>query len=183
MAQAENTVAMTEQPAKQAGLPQLDYTTFSEQVAWLFLTFIVLYIIVSRIALPKVDKVIEERDEKIATDLDKAEKLRIEVDEIKASYEASLTKARANAQKASMETKDAIQGDITKAADELDAKLSKEADEAASKIAAAKADVMADLESVATEVANDLVSKLTGLEADEKSIKAAVAAELSAKGA
>lgn len=186
MALALNTVALTEAPAEQqqGGLPQLDHTTFSEQVAWLFLTFIVLYIIVSRFALPKIDKLMEERDEKIATDLDKAETLRAEVEEIKASYEASLLDARAKAQKASFETKEAIRSDITKAAEELEAKLSAEAEAAAAKISAAKADVMNDLETVAADVASELVSKLTGQDADEKSIKAAVAAELaSVKGA
>lgn len=184
MAQANNTVAMTEQPAKQGGLPQLDHTTFSEQVAWLFLTFIVFYIVVSRFVLPKVDSVLEERDEKIAADLDKAEALRAEVEEIKASYEASLTDARAKAQKASMETKEAIQADVTKATAELDAKLSAQAEEAAKTVAAAKAKVMEDMETVAADVATDLVSKLTGLDVDAKSVNAAVAAKLSAaKGA
>lgn len=184
MAIAENTTALTEAPAQQGGLPQLDHTTFSEQVAWLFLTFIVLYVITSRLALPKVDQVIAEREEKIAGDLDKAETLRAEVDAIKTSYEASLAEARSGAQKASVETKEAIQASVTKAADELDAKLAAEAEEAAARINAAKDKVMGELEGVASDVAAELVGKLSGLEVNDDAVKAAVAAELAAaKGA
>lgn len=157
-------------------LPQLKTETYESQLVWLVLTFIFLYIVISRIVLPKVDTVMEDREENIDGNLDKAEKLRTEVEEIKSSYEASLTQARANAQKASMEVKDSIQADIAKASNELEAKLSAEADAAAARIADAKATAMAELDTVAIDVASDLVSKLSGNEADEKSVKAAVAA-------
>lgn len=175
-------IATTEaNPNQEGGLPQLKPETFETQLAWLVLTFIFLYVVISRVALPKVDQVLEERDENIDGNLDKAEKLRSDVEGIKSSYEGSLTEARTEAQKASMEVKDSIQADIAKASGELEAKLSAQADEAAERISAAKASVMGELDTVATEVATDLVNKLSGIAADDKSVKAAVNAELSAR--
>ncbi len=75
--------AHTEVAHKEAGLPQLNIATFEEQVVWLFLTFIVLFVIVSRLVLPRVTKVLEEREERIANDLDTAERLRKDAEDVR----------------------------------------------------------------------------------------------------
>lgn len=181
---AAHTVALieVEPETAQAGLPQLDHTSFSEQIAWLFLTFMVFYVIVSKIALPKIDAIYIERDEKITTDLEKAEKLQKEVQDIKETYEASLAKAKVDAQKASMDTKDSIQTDVAKATADLEAKIAADAETAAVRIASAKTEAMGELKTISVEAALDLVSKLTGEKADKAVVEAAVKAELTGKG-
>ncbi|WP_262690254.1 F0F1 ATP synthase subunit B family protein [Kordiimonas aestuarii] len=168
----------------QGGLPQFDATTFESQLVWLFLSFIVLFVIVSRMALPRVTKVLEEREERIATDLDTAERLRKEAEDVKEAYEASVTEARKKAQETILATKESIQADIAKAQAELDATLGAKAAEAEARIDAARAEALAGIDQVAGEVAAALVSKLAGIEVDSKdTTKAAKAALSGVKGA
>ena len=180
------TTAITEVDAEKdaGGLPQLDFATYEEQLVWLFLSFIVLFVIVSRFALPKIGKVLEEREERIADDLDRAERLKKDAEEVKASYEEAVADARSRAQHVMLETKAAVQADIAKAQSELDAKLMTQAEEAEARIAKAKDDALAGLGSVAEEVAVDMIAKLTGNEADQAEVSEAVSAALNnAKGA
>ena len=168
----------------QGGLPQFDATTFESQIVWLFLSFIVLFVIVSRMALPRVTKVLEEREERIATDLDTAERLRKEAEDVKDAYEVSVAEARKKAQETILATKESIQADIAKAQAELDATLGAKAAEAEARIEAARAEALAGIDQVAGEVAAALVSKLAGIEVDTKdTTKAAKAALSDVKGA
>ncbi|GHF31043.1 ATP synthase subunit b [Kordiimonas sediminis] len=179
------TTATTEVANKEAGgLPQLDFTTFEEQIVWLFLSFIVLLVIVSKVALPRVTKVLEEREERIAGDLDKAETQRRDADETKAAYEASLATARAEAQAVMAEAKAQIQKDMAKAQSELDAKLNAEAANAEAAIRAAKDKALEGLGDMAKDITRDLAEKLAGVDASDADINKAVENALnSAKGA
>lgn len=170
--------------SQEGGLPQLNIGTYEEQLVWLFLTFVVLYLIVSRMALPRVTKVLEEREEKIAADLDAAEVQKREAEEVKAAYEAALAEARAKAQAVMVEAKAEMAAEIAKVQADLDAKLGEKTDAAEKRIAAAKAEAMASIEGVATDVTREIVTKLAGEEADDKAVAAAVKAALeTAKGA
>lgn len=177
--------ATTEVPAEQQGqLPQLNTATFESQLIWLAIVFVALYVVVSRLVLPRVDKVLGDREENIAGNLDTAERLRSEAEEIKAVYEASVAEARANAQKAAVAAKDAAQDDIAKAQAELDAKLNAEAEEATARIEKAKEEALSSLDVVAGDVARELLAKLSGAEADEAAVSKAVQAAIKeAKGA
>lgn len=180
MANAQTEVAQ----AAQGGLPQLDFTTYSEQVAWLFLTFIVLYVLISRVVLPRVDRVLEEREEKIAGDLDQAERLRTEAEEIKTAYEARLAEARSGAQKAALAAKEKVQAEFSKAQNDIDARLLAEAEAAEARIQKTIDEALESLDVVAEDVAATLVSKLTHAEADNAKISKAVKTALAeTKGA
>ena len=67
-------------------LPQLNTSTYEEQLAWLFITFVVFYFVVSRFALPKISNVLENREEIIASDLDMAGIKRGEAEDVKAIW-------------------------------------------------------------------------------------------------
>lgn len=180
MAETQTEVAA----AGQGGLPQFDATTFETQLVWLLLSFVVLFIIVSRMALPRVTKVLEEREERIATDLDTAERLRREAEDVKNAYEVSVVEARRKAQETIMTAKDSIKADIAKAQAELDAKLGAKAAEAEAGIAKAREQALADIDAVASEVAAEMVTKLAGVDVDAKETGKAVKAALAdVKGA
>ncbi len=180
MAQTQTEVA----DHGQGGLPQFDATTFETQLVWLLLSFVVLFIIVSRMALPRVTKVLEEREERIATDLDTAERLRREAEDVKNAYEISVVEARRKAQETILSAKESIKADIAKAQAELDAKLGAKAAEAEANIAKARAQALADIDAVASEVAAEMVSKLAGVDVDAKETGKAVKAALAdVKGA
>lgn len=170
-----------------AGLPQLNVIadgTFTNQIAWLVLTFLVLFFIVSKLVLPRITRVIGEREETIADDLDTAERLNTEAEDVKESYEASLADARSQAQKIMLGAKEAIQKDAAKSQARLDKKLNTKAAEAEAAIAEARAEALKSLDSVAAEVAADLVAKLGGSEAKDKAVKDAVKSALNdVKGA
>ena len=57
-------------------LPQLDVQTYASQIFWLVVSFIVLYFLVAKVAMPRISEVLEERQERIEDDLDKAETLK-----------------------------------------------------------------------------------------------------------
>ena len=170
--------AHTEVPHESGGLPQLNVSTFEEQVVWLFLTFIVLFVIVSRLVLPRVTKVLEEREERIAGDLDTAERLKKEAKEVRDAYEEAVALARKKAQETIFGAKEQIQADIAKAQAELDATLSARAEQAEAEIAKARDAALANIGDVASEVATALVSKLAGTSGDEAAVAKAVKAAL-----
>lgn len=181
---AQATTEIVEQDA--GGLPQLNVIedgTYTNQIAWLLLTFVVLYVLVSKLIVPRVTSVLEEREEKIAGDLDIAERLRREAEEMREGYEAAIADARANAQKTLLAAKEAAQADMAKAQADLDVKLSASADEAEKRIAAAKTEALAGLSDIATDVASTLVAKLGDVDVDEAAVKKAVKSALSEKGA
>jgi F-type H+-transporting ATPase subunit b len=179
------TTATTEVAGKDAGgLPQLDVSTFEEQIVWLFLSFFALYFIVSKVALPRVTKVLEEREERIAGDLDKAETQRRKSDEIKAAYEEALASSRAKAQTVIADSKATLQKDMAKAQSELDAKLNAKAAKAEAAIKAAKDKALMGLGDVAREITYDMAQKLAGVDVSDKDIASAVDSALGkAKGA
>ena len=81
-------------------LPQLDVATYSSQVFWLIISFIVLYFLVAKLAMPRIAEVLEERQERIEDDLDKAETLKKEAYQVRIEYEKALSAAREKAQDA-----------------------------------------------------------------------------------
>jgi len=179
--------ANTEVVEQPQGLPQLNVIadgSYTNQVAWLALTFLVLFFVVSRLVLPRVTKVLGEREEKVANDLDTAERLRADAEDVKASYEAAVAEARLKAQQTVAAAKDTIQADSAKTQAKLDEKLGTKTAKAEAAIAAARTEALADIGAVATEVATDMVVKLGGVEPKEKAVKDAVKAALdTVKGA
>lgn len=180
--------AITEVPQEQGGLPQLNVIkdgSYTNQVAWLALTFIVLYVVISRMVLPKIGNVLQEREENIAGNLDVAERLRSEAEGVKTAYEEAVADARAKAQQIILDTKADIQSEISKAQSELDAKLGAEAEAAEARILAAKNEALETIADVATDVAKDVIAKLAGdIKVTDKAVTDAVTIALDgAKGA
>jgi len=180
--------ATTEVPQADGGLPQLKVIedgTFTNQIAWLVLTFIVLYVVIAKMVLPRVGSVLQEREESIAGNLDTAERLRAEAEEIKKSYEAAVAEAKANAQQTILDSKAEIQASFSKAQSDLDAKLTAQAEDAEKRILAAKTAALESVGEIAGTVTKEIIGKLAG-DADvaDKAINDAVSAALNdVKGA
>lgn len=86
-----------EAEVKSLGLPQFDYTTYSSQLFWMFVTFTICYLVFSGKILPEISAVIQNRQERIENDLQTAKALREEIDEVREDYEQALTDARQKA--------------------------------------------------------------------------------------
>ena len=84
--------------AANVGMPQLDFSTFSNQIFWLVVTLVVIYFILSRIALPRIGGALADRAGTITNDLAEAEDLKQRALEAEQAYEKALADARAEAQ-------------------------------------------------------------------------------------
>jgi len=161
---------MGSRPAQGAGLPQLDIATFPPQLIWLGLTFVVLYVTMSRIALPKISQVLEERQHKIDDNLKKAETFREEAAAAAQAYEQALNEARTEAHGVMLETYNAIAERATKTQAEVSAKLEAEIKAGEARIHEAKESAMAGLSDVAAEVALSAAEKVSGETLSEKDV-------------
>ncbi|NRB00499.1 MAG: F0F1 ATP synthase subunit B' [Rhodobacteraceae bacterium] len=156
------------------GLPQLDFSTFPNQIFWLVITLIAIYLILDRVALPRIAAVLAERSGTITNDLAAAEDLKLKAEEAEAAYNKALADARSEAQKIAAEARAEVQAELDKAMAKADAEIAARAAESESKIAEIRdgaADAVVD---VAKEAAAAVVSALGG-KADAGAIDAAVA--------
>ena len=79
-------------------MPQLDFSTFLPQIFWLFLSLSILYLILSRYALPRISDVIEERKDIIAHDIDKAKEYSVDTDKAIEDLNLKITEAKSESQ-------------------------------------------------------------------------------------
>lgn len=159
-------------------MPQLDPSGFLPQLFWLAITFITLYLVVSRVSLPRISRIREHRAHRISGDLDAASSMKAEADAAKAAYEAALAEERAKAKALALATRDAIKAAGEARLKEVDEKIAAEADAAEARINAAKAQALASVRDVAADVARDIVAKVAGLKVDDAALRAAVEAEM-----
>jgi F-type H+-transporting ATPase subunit b len=160
--------------AQAEGLPQLDPTSFAPQLIWLAISFIVLYVLMSRLVLPRIGNTILRREEKIVSDLDKAQTLRNEAANLLAAYEKTMADARGEAQGIVRSASEAMAAEAAKRGAETGAKIAQQIKNAETRIAAARAQAMEQLRQVAGDVAQATVAKLTDGPADAERVRVAV---------
>ena len=170
----------TEQPAAapKVGLPQLDAHTFAGQLFWLVISLTVLFMVVWRVAAPKIGGVIAARAGRIKGDVDRAAEAKRKSEEALATYERALADARARALKIGDEMRKVSQA-------EADAKSAAEAQRVAADTAKAEARIadmrktaMANVAALASDVASEVILRLTGETVAASEISNAVAASL-----
>lgn len=164
-------------------MPQLEQIhTFVSQVFWLAITFCILYLVLWRAALPRLAQILQTRQEKIDGDLARAEALKKEAEATIARYEASMVKARGEAQSILRSATERFAADATRRHEELTRKLAAESDAAEARIAAARGEAVANLRTVAAEVAQAAVVKLLGEPVPANAASAAVAQTMQERG-
>ncbi|WP_291729441.1 F0F1 ATP synthase subunit B' [Leisingera sp. F5] len=156
------------------GMPQLDFSTFGNQIFWLAVALVVIYLILSRVALPRIAAVLAERQGTITNDLAAAEDLKAKAVEAENAYNKALADARAEAQRIAAETRAEIQAGLDEAIAKADEQISAKAAESEKAIAEIKAGALESVKAVATDTADALVTALGG-SADADAIAAAVA--------
>jgi len=158
------------------GMPQLDTTTYVSQIFWLILTFGVLYYLLSKKLLPMLEGALQNRQERIARDLDRAAELRKEAEEVYRGYEAVVNEAHAKAQTQIKGKRDAIAEEAAKRQVALDAELGKKIADAEARIAKERQTALDALQDVAVEVAQSATEKLIGVSVTKDEAKAALKA-------
>ena len=173
MASETSTTADAASP----GMPQLDFSTFGNQIFWLVITLVVIYFILSRIALPRIAEVLAERSDKISDDLAMAEELKAKAVEAEEAYNKALADARAEAAKIVESTKAEMKSELDAAIANADAEISKKSAESEKLIAEIRASALESVEEVAKATTGALVTAMGGNE-DDKAIAAAVSQEM-----
>jgi len=159
------------------GMPQLCGDWFGNQIFWLAIALVVLYFILSRIALPRIAAVLSERQGTITNDLAAAEDLKARATEAEEAYKQALADAKAEAQKIIAETKASIKEDLDRANEEADAEIRAKTEEGEKKIAEIRAGALDAAREVAKDVTAELVATM-GQKADGRSVSAAVNARM-----
>lgn len=154
--------------------PPFDPATFPSQLLWLAITFGVLYVLMSKIALPRIGGILDDRKARIDADLAAADASRQKTDAAIAAYEAALAAAKAKAQGIANESRDAIQADIAAKRTAVETDLSAKVAEAEARIGKTKAEALTHVDEIATETAQTVVSQLVG-DVSADSVRAAVA--------
>lgn len=160
------------------GLPQLNFETWPSQVFWLIVALVVLYYLMSRIALPRIASVLEERADAIASDLDRAEELKRKAEEAERAYKQALADARAKAQAIAAETRAEIQQEIDAAIARADAEISARTAESEKRIAEIRDSAIQSVRQVADETAVAVVERIMPGVADDEAVRSAVQARL-----
>ncbi len=164
-------------------MPQLEQlNTYVSQIIWLTITFVGLYLFLRAVVIPRIATVLEERQQRISEDLDRAAKLKAESEELREAYEQALATARSDAQAKVREVSDAAREEAEKQSQALSSRIAGEIAEAEKRIGAAKTEALAGLKDVAAGLAQDVTQKLIGAKVDAKKAGAAVAAAAKERG-
>ncbi len=155
-------------------MPQFDPSTFPSQIVWLIVSFLLLYWVVSRFAIPRIGDILEQRVRVVQDDLDRAESLKSEAEQALADYEAAMAHAREQARALMHKVLDAAKTAAEARNKEVGAQLTAQIAEAEKRIAAARDEAMAGLTSIAAEVAQDAAARLAGLDVAKDDAEAAV---------
>ena len=170
------TAAHTEHPG--GGKPQFppfNKETFASQLLWFAVFFIALYVIISKLAIPRIGGIVEHRRSRIEGDIAEANRLKARSDAALKAYEKSLADARGRAQALANETRERETKAAESARKALDAKLNTQIGEAEKTIATRRSAAMTNVKGIATDAAADIVERLTGSAPASHEVDAAVA--------
>jgi F-type H+-transporting ATPase subunit b len=142
--------------------PPFQKEHFASQLFWLALSFVILYALMAKVALPRVDAILKNRRARIDADLAEAQRAHEQSEAAVASYEKALADARNRAQTIANETRDKLMGEAETSRKALEAKLNAQLAEAERTIAATKSSAMANVRDVAQESAAAIVERLIG---------------------
>jgi F-type H+-transporting ATPase subunit b len=160
------------------GFPPFESSTYASQLVSLVIAFVALYLIVSRIALPRVGSVIDARQNAIEGDLAAAQKLKDESDAALKAYESELASARSRAQGISNETREKLNAASEAERKKLEGQLAAKLAQAEKQIAATRETAMRNVRGIAADAASAIVQRLTGVLPDGSAVNSAVDASL-----
>jgi len=166
--------AQTQAPGGQHEFPPFQAENFPSELVWLALTFVLLYVLMSRIALPRIGAIFEARAKRIADDIAAARAAKERSDAAHAAYEKSLADARARAQAIAAETHAKQAADAEAANKRLEAELHEKLAAAEKSIAATRSAAMGNVAGIAADTASAIVERLIGQAPADHDIAAAL---------
>jgi F-type H+-transporting ATPase subunit b len=155
-------------------MPQFEPSSFSPQLFWLVVTFAVLFFAMWRHALPRISGILEARQQRIGSDLEKAAAFKAEAEEVAAEYEKALAEARDKAAAALKQAGAELAAEAAKRHESFGKELAARTGEAEQRIAAARDEALDNIKTVAEEVAGAATTKLIGVELSPDALRGAV---------
>lgn len=175
-AEAGHTTEGTEaQGGGHGAFPPLDTSTFPSQLFWLVIFFGALYLLMSRVALPRLGAILDGRTAKIEGDLARAQKLKDETEAAVKAYEKAYADARAKATTIAQDARTKLTAEMDTERAALEATLAKKLGVAEAQIAKSRAAAMADVDTVAADTAAEIVAALTGTKLTKAAVSKAIA--------
>jgi F-type H+-transporting ATPase subunit b len=169
------TKSHTEAPSgAKAAFPPFQKDTFASQLVWLAITFVLLYLVISRIAVPRIGGIIDERAKRIEGDFAEAQRMKEGAEAALTAYEKALADARSRAQAIGGEIRDKLHAEADVSRKALEAKLNTQLAEAEKTIAATKTAAMANVRGIAVDTAGAIVERLIGIAPPAPAVAAAV---------
>ena len=162
-------------------MPQFDSSTFASQLFWLYASFVLLFILLSVFAMPKIGGVLEDRQKRIDGNLDKAHALKSEAEAAIAAYEKALAESRAEAHKILKANAEQIAQAAEARQKALGEKLAKQIKDGESRIQSAKDEALGHIREISSTLVKASVEKLTGQTAEDAQVEAAITASLGGK--
>ncbi len=166
---------LVEQPAEHKVFPPFDSTTFASQLLWFAITFVLLYYVMSKIALPRIAGILEDRRDRIASDLDLAERLKQDSKAALAGYEKSLAEARIRANAIAEGARDGAKQAAAAKRAATEANLANKLAAAEKRIGEIKSKALADVGEIASETAESVIRALVDSDLGKTEIADAVA--------
>lgn len=172
----EHAVDAMEHHAEHAsgGLPQFNPESFTSQIFWLVIAFAILYLFFSKRTLPDISNIIANRQEHIQSDLDMAEELRAEAEEVHQAYEEALSDARNKASEHFVKAEEKIKAKTAKEMETFQERALADIKKTEDSIEKAKEAALEDLNSIAAQIASDAAAKIVGISPDIKQAKTVV---------
>jgi F-type H+-transporting ATPase subunit b len=161
-------------------MPQLDISTFTPQLFWLAVWFVVLYLLMAKLGLPRIAVAIEARRRRREDDLTRAAQLKAEAEAANAAFLQTMAQARAEAQAVIKEATDRMAAEAAERQHQLAATLAAQIEAAEQRIAATREQVLSEVRGIAIDVGRAVVEKLTGAVPDAARLAAAVDSSLAA---
>ena len=156
-----------------AGMPQIDPSSYPNQIIWLLIALVAIYFILSRVALPRIGAVLAERQGTITNDVAAAEELKLKAAEAEKAYDKALADARAESGRIAAETRAEIQGELDEAIARADAEIAEKSAGSEARINEIRAGAMQSVDEIARDTAEAIVAALGG-NPDRAAIDAAV---------
>lgn len=152
-------------------MPQLDFSTYAPQLIWLAITFVILYLLMAKLALPRIASALGDRQQKLESDLGRAERVKAEAEQVLAAYQKAMADARQQAQALTGRATAEMAADLAKREAAFTAELNARIAEAEKRILAAKDAALADTRAAAADLAQSIARKVAGVELSPSAAK------------
>lgn len=162
--------------AGEAHFPPFDSNLFASQVLWLAVVFVLFYMFMEKAVVPRIGGILENRRDRIASDLDEASRLKDESDAAVAAYEQELAEARNKASSIAQKANDKAKAEAEAERAEVEAELARKTEEAEQNIAAIKAKALGEVGSIAEDTTAAIVERLIGATVSKAEVASAISA-------